>query len=482
MSAVRLPDSTEDILDLRDHVRDENTFYFPEGLRRCRFQWSRLSLTGCDICVVGDSIDEGTGASSYFKRWVHQLKLRLKAKWNPLGPDGKRIGGFGWFPVRIGDNTRNGKSRTENTNPVNGAGWTTDKNVTFGGDQGGSLSWAFYGEEFYNGAGTGPGTRSQYCLAGDSNYFVLTIDPTDPLADEKLSYMTSFEVVARRATDSGLIRIDVNEFADGLPAPGAGLVLSKTLDTNGSSQYGRHWGVQRDKDGNPFDPTKKYLVRITAPSAADGRKMYFDGLILYRYDELRGIRVHNLAHAGTKTSSWNVSVSNVPQVGTIDTGQRQANVDQWTSTAQNNTVTEGASRCIVFLCNFITNDQSGTEPPSLPLADFISNYTAIVTACTTGTHPAAFGVIIPPIAAGGGGAEAIRFEQHKTWSPALMTMCSTVGNCSCLNFWVGMGSGTRTNTVEVWNMQFDGLHLNDHGQYYMSEEVELFISPLRRYA
>lgn len=452
--ATYVPSRIQDFPTFYKSVDDLKTLLRPSGLRRWRQRKAKRAFTGIDIIIgpATDSKGEGTGNSNYFNRWPHVFKYQVQEAFNPIGPDGQRIGGFGYFPVRLGDNSRNGAVGTE------GGG------MTYGGDTAGDLSCKLVGTaETYNGSGTGTATRSSYINGGSTNYYLFTVKGSAVQARWKRSRITSFELVARRATDGGTCRVDVNEVASGEPTAGGGIVLSTTVNTNGSSRYGEHWGIIGE---GTLDPTKDYYVRVTAPS--DGSKLYLDGLIFYCYDELKGIRVHNIAHAGTKSTAM------VSSVGVVDSGQLYANITAWSTVAPTDSTTKGARRAALFISNYLTNDQSGTEPPLNSLADWLANMGAVYDAQLAATSVPCVMFLNTPIAAGAGATN--RYNQCLTWIPAMLATLETKGNGSMLDMWGGYSDSTGTQPtraayIDAFGLSFDALHENDGGQQMVADDL-----------
>lgn len=75
-----------------DSHREDQTAVNAKALRRFHVSLTDQS-TPTDIVVVGDSITEGLGASSWRKRWVNVLQDRLRASFNPPNVPG----GAGYF-------------------------------------------------------------------------------------------------------------------------------------------------------------------------------------------------------------------------------------------------------------------------------------------------------------------------------------------------------------------------------------------------
>lgn len=396
----------------------------PQGLDRFQFGLGRVGKGngGIDIGIYGDSKDEGTGASDYWHRWPHQLKLILQQRLNPVGVQG----GFGYVPSMLGDDT-------DNMTQDPAASWTVNTN------------------------GIGPGTRSQNS-SFSSNRYTWQMDGSASDAAYKRANVSSFEVLARRATDGGTARIDVG--TGSVPAIGAGGVLSTTINTNGSSSYGRHWG---NLGSGSISRTANNFWSFAAPAASN--KFYFDGSIFYDGDENCGVRVHNLANAGTKTDAYIDGASPLA----LENGQVTSNFQFFGSSADTDTTTQGASRLKLGIFNWITNDQGGSQPPVTDLNTFIYNYGLMVDSVLAQASAPSVLIVIPPIA--GGAGSAARVTQSQSWVPAIKAMAAQRQHVAVLDLWAAMGSTTRALSVDVYGMAADSLHENDYGQRWIAEEV-----------
>jgi hypothetical protein len=400
-----------------------------DGLENFRYSLARIGpgLGGTDVVFLGDSILGGAFGSSFlFHNMVHLTKVKLQNHYNT--PHGIQ-GGYGYIPLIL-----NGGNWTRTDDPVGSESnwlWTPSN----------AASWTLSagGTGFHLGM-----RRALQATNGNNSRARFVFDGSAAGAAGKKMQVTDIELVTSTFSGDATVTWD-SLTSDAFVTIGAG-VDTGTIVGNAATNFSIHRGVQMT------GLTKADVNGIQTGVASGSVNSRVDGLFAYCEDFDGGIRVHNFAINGGRadyvTSNANTLAANITKMGATEPGGTPA----------------GATQAGLFVFGFYLNDVGLNEAPTISLADFITNYTLLITTAQACVSLPSVLIFIPQVR-----DDAETMANYLPYVQALYTLAETY-NCAVLdmNAYFGNTNYTETATEFGW-AHGDSTHYNDMGQEGHSE-------------